>query len=836
MILKIIRHIQICILFIIFTNLLLPSLMHSQTVVYTPEGRALINEETGEKLYGFISDYDEFSQPLIAYLDSLGDAYIADNDLHAIRIDHASFKYNCHGYAWRMSEGGGKVRICSPGDDYYWSDQNWSNDSQASYISCSELEATHVSYLPNHYPGGGYDSTSDHSARKIQNSYPYPVDNTSFPGYTLDYVSKWGGWGFYIHEKGHDIYNETGYSYYKLKTNHYGTLTNQSKTWIGAGGQTHNITGNITIPENCTLTINPGAIVSGNNHQIFVYGTLKIVGTSDAHVNISETYIYAYNGSTVEIDYADISDSYSHGLYMNSGTSKINYSTFSNNDDIGIYLNYPQSGSEIENCTFTGNSDGGVKINSGSALDIKNCTFTGNGVFGLYLGSVNIPNDRIADNWFEDNYDGIYFASGGNANLTTTRPDPWDHQGNPGEAYLNNIIKDNDRYGAWVSYSSTPMLGSYTFIGESEGEYYWYGGFNAFVNAGDFKYIRNYGTSYIDIRLNFWDVDAEDVSYYLIGNFTQSEASNLYINPGSLSKSTGVDISSIDNNEKHQLSPLGVQLLEGDSLLITNHLDQAFEVYERIINNSPDANEARVALNRIIYIYWNQEKQNDLISWLNGIHAKFPKKLIGTIAYDYTTPLFVMNGDIDQAISRNDEVVDIYNRLNEPEYAAEALYENMMIYENMAMESSGSGRVPKLNATNASSKMSDYISRILSEYPETSTAELLREEYHHELPESISAIIPTKYELHACYPNPFNPLTNIVFEIPEETRVSLVIYDLAGRTVWEKPNNDEIISSGQYSYHWDGRNVNNVQVATGIYFIRLKTPHYIQTRKVIFIK
>jgi|GEM_PF-3439049 len=593
---------------------------------------------------------------------------------------------------------------------------------------------------------------------------------------------------------------------------------------------------NTEITGGATLRLERGTSISGYDHQISVYGTLKIVGTADARVSIMDTYIYGGNGSTVEIDYTDIEDSYSYGLYVSSGTAKINNSTFSNNNYSGIYLYYPQSGSEIENCTLTGNSFGGVRIFSGSPLDIKNCTFTGNSSFGLYLGSVNIPNDRIADNWFEGNQDGIRFYSGGNANLTTTRIDPWDHQGNPGEAYLNNIFKDNDRYGAYIKNSATPMLGSYTFIGGDESGYYWYGGFNAFVNAGSTCYIKSENPNAIDIRLNFWDVESEEVLDQVEGTFIESENSNLYINPGSLSKSTGVDISSIDNNEKHQLSPLEVQLLEGDSLLITNHLDQAFEVYERIINNSPDANEARVALNRIIYIYWNQEKQNDLISWLNGIHVKYPKKLIGTIAYDYTTPLLVMKGDIDMAISRNDEVVNSYDRLNEPEYAAEALYENMIIYENMAMESSGSGRVPKLHAADASSKMSDYISRILSKYPETSTAELLREEYHHELPEPISTIIPTKYELHACYPNPFNPLTNIVFEIPEETKVSLVIYDLAGRTVWEKPNNDEIMSSGQYSYQWDGRNVNNVQVATGIYFIRLKTPRHIQTRKVVFIK
>ncbi|MFA4922248.1 MAG: T9SS type A sorting domain-containing protein [Candidatus Neomarinimicrobiota bacterium] len=96
--------------------------------------------------------------------------------------------------------------------------------------------------------------------------------------------------------------------------------------------------------------------------------------------------------------------------------------------------------------------------------------------------------------------------------------------------------------------------------------------------------------------------------------------------------------------------------------------------------------------------------------------------------------------------------------------------------------------------------------------------------------------MPVCFKLFQNYPNPFNPLTNIVFEIPEESRVSLVIYDLAGRTVWEMPNSGMMMSPGQYTVQWSGRNRNNVPVATGIYFIRFMTPQYNQTRKVIIMK
>lgn len=96
--------------------------------------------------------------------------------------------------------------------------------------------------------------------------------------------------------------------------------------------------------------------------------------------------------------------------------------------------------------------------------------------------------------------------------------------------------------------------------------------------------------------------------------------------------------------------------------------------------------------------------------------------------------------------------------------------------------------------------------------------------------------MPVCFKLFQNYPNPFNPLTNIVFDLPEESQVSLVIYDLAGRPVWEMPNNNSVMSSGKYTVQWNGTNMGNVQVATGIYFIRFITPKYNQTQKVIFMK
>ncbi|MDD5230979.1 MAG: FlgD immunoglobulin-like domain containing protein [Candidatus Marinimicrobia bacterium] len=95
---------------------------------------------------------------------------------------------------------------------------------------------------------------------------------------------------------------------------------------------------------------------------------------------------------------------------------------------------------------------------------------------------------------------------------------------------------------------------------------------------------------------------------------------------------------------------------------------------------------------------------------------------------------------------------------------------------------------------------------------------------------------PVDFILFQNYPNPFNPLTNIVFDLPEESRVSLVIYDLAGHKVWEMTNNGEVMSPGQYTFQWNGTNMDNSKVASGLYLFRLITPEYNQTKKAVFMK
>ena len=94
--------------------------------------------------------------------------------------------------------------------------------------------------------------------------------------------------------------------------------------------------------------------------------------------------------------------------------------------------------------------------------------------------------------------------------------------------------------------------------------------------------------------------------------------------------------------------------------------------------------------------------------------------------------------------------------------------------------------------------------------------------------------LPETAFLAQNYPNPFNPVTAIRFGLPEAGHVSLMIYDAAGRLVREMIDSD--IPAGHYNENWDGLFADGSRVASGVYFYRLSTKSFTETRKMILIR
>ena len=93
---------------------------------------------------------------------------------------------------------------------------------------------------------------------------------------------------------------------------------------------------------------------------------------------------------------------------------------------------------------------------------------------------------------------------------------------------------------------------------------------------------------------------------------------------------------------------------------------------------------------------------------------------------------------------------------------------------------------------------------------------------------------PQKFSLLPNYPNPFNPITTIQYEIPKTSDVSIDIYDILGRTVWSMEESAK--PAGYYAIEWNGLTSKGKQASSGVYLISFSTPEFRAVQKAVLIR
>jgi hypothetical protein len=96
-----------------------------------------------------------------------------------------------------------------------------------------------------------------------------------------------------------------------------------------------------------------------------------------------------------------------------------------------------------------------------------------------------------------------------------------------------------------------------------------------------------------------------------------------------------------------------------------------------------------------------------------------------------------------------------------------------------------------------------------------------------------SASIPTSYRLSQNYPNPFNPSTKIEYDLPEETYVTITIYNSIGNELETLVRKTQ--GPGSYIVQWDAKS-NASGMPSGIYFYRLQTQKFTSMKKMLLLK
>ncbi|HET9012530.1 MAG TPA: T9SS type A sorting domain-containing protein, partial [Gemmatimonadaceae bacterium] len=95
--------------------------------------------------------------------------------------------------------------------------------------------------------------------------------------------------------------------------------------------------------------------------------------------------------------------------------------------------------------------------------------------------------------------------------------------------------------------------------------------------------------------------------------------------------------------------------------------------------------------------------------------------------------------------------------------------------------------------------------------------------------------VPRTTSLHQNVPNPFNPTTQIRFDLAQSGKVSLRIYDVAGHLVRTLVDR-ELAAGRDHRVAWNGLDIHDRPVASGVYFYRLEAPGASETRKLVVMR
>ena len=98
----------------------------------------------------------------------------------------------------------------------------------------------------------------------------------------------------------------------------------------------------------------------------------------------------------------------------------------------------------------------------------------------------------------------------------------------------------------------------------------------------------------------------------------------------------------------------------------------------------------------------------------------------------------------------------------------------------------------------------------------------------------IDETLPIIYNLYNAYPNPFNPVTTLRYDLPENTHVSITIYNMLGSEV--KPLINQAQDAGYKSVIWDATNDYGKLVSAGVYLYQIQASEYMQTKKMVLLK
>jgi len=404
---------------------------------------------------------------------------------------------------------------------------------------------------------------------------------------------------------------------------------------------------------------------------------------------------------------------------------------------------------------------------------------------------------------------------------------------------LKNTLSDASLQSIALTNNSVPVLRPVV----SGSAVRWLGGNNRITGSPEYGAFNFTKDCYpmIDSGYNVIHVtNADYVMAYLDDDY-YATLNNWYDNPpitalfnvegGTLYYDPVFDGTTLPSTDYFELNPLGFDLYDsvfvkniGDnpgagSLFVQAYTNEsqgnytsAISLYKEVIAQYSNTEYAPVSLARI---FNSLEKNNSSSSAYGQIQAYYTGIKTDTahtpesreIAEDFVIKAKVKQGNVTEAIS---DYENIYQMNQNSPKGTHALV-NKMCLENMLQGLTDDPNEPvKLNPNKAG--LLAFLTRNIT----SNSQSVLNNNF------------PSSFRLYQNYPNPFNPQTTIRFDVPKDAMVSVRIYDLLGREVY---NVSSYQTAGTHELKFDASNF-----ASGMYFYSVESNGFKETKKMVLLK
>ncbi len=743
-------------------------LADSPTTIYTPQGS--IGPDTYIR--------DEMSPSEIAAYNS----WATSTYPNATLLSDASKTYNCHGYAWYVSEGGTHVWIGYNtiwAEDVYWQDNSYVEQS-------SEANGQKVSYRP--------DYQANHSAITT--------------GSSGIFISKWGPGPLMQHAYNYCPYWQGGTTYLKYykRNNVYGVpadfpsiasaLSSAPSGWtvvVAPVSQTLAI--NLTGPSGVSITVKSGTTINLNGYYLRCTGAGVFNNETGSTINGLAASVQGANGGIYYTIQSAINCTPAGTIQLEARSygESPSFSSKSNITLAGKGQGSTTIGSvSVTNSSYIGVSNlalSSLSLNNNNQTSIVNVTATSTSLAVDYGGTANTFNTVTANNLAAS----FGYTSYGGAG-----------------AFQPGCHIANGDCGIFLTNSA-----SYT----SSNDVFCCNGCDIDATGGAWAYSLNNTYSRPYPQSICGNVTCAGALDWVCGSQCEYRAME-----GTASRLAKVGLDSLHDLDVQYLALL--TRINDDNATgkyaLANYLQdfqQLIDGYKTFLKGWSDKEIVKAALLKIRHLYRGMEDLDDFNAYVNACLGSGSFKPVESYFKRYLIWDQVDSRRYDNSITLADEIMSSPDAGED--LKAEMLYEKGLIYKYYLDDSSKAGEM-------YASLVSQYPSSPLTKLVEVETMTTPSYASNEPVQDSTRQAEDEAVGL-SNYPNPFNPSTLISYTLHVAGYVSVKVYDALGREVATLVNSNQL--PGFHSVTFDGS-----RSASGVYFYRLTAPGVNQVKKMLLVK